>query len=530
GQTDCSIVCEVDLGPNQELCGVTSVPLDSQLANPLATFTWKKDGVLIPGALSQTYTATSSGTYTCIGKCGPNDVTDSVVINLGPNVIVPEQANYTLCDDASNDGIASFDLTTLTPNVLIGLDTNFTYNVTYHYTEANALANTNAINPNVLYIGASQTIYIRITTVGATSCNTVVAQNLVVNSLPIATISSTDSDNTICSDEISASKIIVTPSNFAIANATYVWSLDGIVIPGAITNEIVPTLTGTYSVVVTLASGCSNTTALDLLFTINTKPDFALTGTNLVKCADEVAVLSVIPTNFTVTDPNISYIWKLDGNVLTGMNTSSISETDYGVYSVEITNFQCKTIQQITVTLDTTEIPINTNGECVGINYILTASPVSSSYDPETVTYLWTNQSGVPVGSNQETFNVSEYVIENGISFDTFPLTFNVKVTTNPDGCTDNQSFEVITSFCTVQKGLSPNGDGSNDYFDLRGLDVKELSVFNRYGTKIYSKTNYKNEWRGQNSKSENSPVGTYYYVIEQKNGETKTGWIYLNR
>jgi len=60
---------------------------------------------------------------------------------------------------------------------------------------------------------------------------------------------------------------------------------------------------------------------------------------------------------------------------------------------------------------------------------------------------------------------------------------------------------------------------------------VAKLSIFNRYGTSVYSKTNYTNEWGGQSNSGNELSDGTYYYVIELKNGrDTKTGWVYINR
>jgi gliding motility-associated-like protein len=82
-----------------------------------------------------------------------------------------------------------------------------------------------------------------------------------------------------------------------------------------------------------------------------------------------------------------------------------------------------------------------------------------------------------------------------------------------------------------IPKGISPNGDGLNDTFNLTGFNVKQLNIFNRYGALVYSRTNYQNEWSGQSGKGQELPDGTYYYVIERNDSsEVKTGWIYINR
>ncbi len=348
-----------------------------------------------------------------------------------------------------------------------------------------------------------------------------------ISSLPIATLVSSDADNTICSNETAT--ITVTPTNFIATAATYAWTLNGNPIAET-TNVISPIATGTYGVTISL-NGCTNASPLTMLFTVNALPTYTLTGTNIIKCVNENAVLTVNPTNYTLGATGITYSWTLDGVPVTTANTTNtISSTQYGVYEVSVGNSGCITKRTITVGLDTANIPINTVGTCEGPNYIITASPVSGSFLPTAgdVIYEWTNDSGTVVGTNQNSFNVTQYVANGGFSI--FPQTFTVKITTIPDGCTDNQEFIVESLVCTIQKGISPNGDGKNDFLDLRGLGVKQLTIFNRYGSKIFSQENYTNEWRGQNSKSENSPVGTYYYVIELKTGENKTGWIYINR
>jgi gliding motility-associated-like protein len=83
---------------------------------------------------------------------------------------------------------------------------------------------------------------------------------------------------------------------------------------------------------------------------------------------------------------------------------------------------------------------------------------------------------------------------------------------------------------CSIPKGISPNGDNLNDELDLSFYNIEKLDIFNRYGTKVYSKSNYENEWFGQSDNGNELPDGTYYYVIDFTDLETKTGWIYINR
>jgi gliding motility-associated-like protein len=99
--------------------------------------------------------------------------------------------------------------------------------------------------------------------------------------------------------------------------------------------------------------------------------------------------------------------------------------------------------------------------------------------------------------------------------------------TPNTSECASVVTMSVRVEQCQIQKGISPNGDGLNDYLELV---ANKVEIFNRYGKKVYTKTNYNNDWHGQFMGGGEMPDGTYYYVIELVSGVMKTGWIYINR
>ncbi|MFV8336474.1 gliding motility-associated C-terminal domain-containing protein [Flavobacterium sp. RSP29] len=215
-------------------------------------------------------------------------------------------------------------------------------------------------------------------------------------------------------------------------------------------------------------------------------------------------------------------------------NSNVFSNLAPGKYtmSVRFTNsIACITLgSEITINAIPPQIQFETIGNCENKEYILTANPLSSSYDPNNVSYQWKDNTGAPVGTNSNVLNVSDVIASTSSGQMVFPVTYTLTVTSTNTGCETSSNVVIESVYCNIQKGISPDGNGSNDFFDLRLMDVKKLEIFNRYGIKVYSQANYTDQWNGQSNKGEDLPSATYYYVIEFNSGEPKTGWIYLIR
>lgn len=92
--------------------------------------------------------------------------------------------------------------------------------------------------------------------------------------------------------------------------------------------------------------------------------------------------------------------------------------------------------------------------------------------------------------------------------------------------CTYETQFTVYNNDCLVPRGISPNGDGLNDSWDLTPQVVSKLSIYNRLGSLVYSyDEGYTNQWHGQATNGSILPSGTYFYSFESLNG-IKTGWV----
>ena len=63
---------------------------------------------------------------------------------------------------------------------------------------------------------------------------------------------------------------------------------------------------------------------------------------------------------------------------------------------------------------------------------------------------------------------------------------------------------------------FTPNGDGHNDHWEILNLaDFKpcRVNVFDRYGTQVFSSSDYKNDWDGSYN-GKQLANDTYYYFV----------------
>ena len=100
-------------------------------------------------------------------------------------------------------------------------------------------------------------------------------------------------------------------------------------------------------------------------------------------------------------------------------------------------------------------------------------------------------------------------------------MTYSLLVT-SVNGCKASDDVIVkILKNIKVPNAFSPNGDGINDTWVILHLDDYPdctVDVYNRYGQVVYHSTGYTKPWDGRLN-SQPLPVGTYYWIINPKNG-----------
>ena len=99
----------------------------------------------------------------------------------------------------------------------------------------------------------------------------------------------------------------------------------------------------------------------------------------------------------------------------------------------------------------------------------------------------------------------------------------------------ESMAADSVDSDLDVPNVFTPNGDGTNDYFEVStdGTTVYEFTVFTRNGSRIYHSLSPRIFWDGNSTGGEELSEGIYYYVIEEEGDSErfeKAGFIHLYR
>jgi gliding motility-associated-like protein len=100
-------------------------------------------------------------------------------------------------------------------------------------------------------------------------------------------------------------------------------------------------------------------------------------------------------------------------------------------------------------------------------------------------------------------------------------ITYTLKVTSE-DGCSASDNvFVKVLKAPSIPNTFSPNGDGVHDRWEIKYLESypgATLEIYNRYGQLLFKSIGYSKPWDGT-LKGSPLPAGTYYYIINPKNG-----------
>ncbi len=268
---------------------------------------------------------------------------------------------------------------------------------------------------------------------------------------------------------------------------------------------VTPSTNTTYTTTSTLGS-CTNTA----VFTVSVAPIPTITVVGTVVCPGQNAIITASGAT--------TYTWS------TGANTNVIS-----VNPIVNTSY--------TVTGTTVASCSNTSVYTVSV---ITSKPQLQELDPVKFCLDSTKKIAISVSSGNPPYTLSWIIPGNGmIPYDTVNTTYYF---TQSQTASNGNYIIIVTDQClfkdtiivnietlncnlSVPNVVTPNGDNINDIFKINGLENfpnSVLNVFTRWGNKVYSSDNYKNDWKPEQND------GTYFYVLEVSDGRKLNGFFQI--
>lgn len=207
-----------------------------------------------------------------------------VASGLHAQIPIGQPADLTFCDNG-NDGVEIFNLTTVVPEILNGLNPS-EYSVEFYASMSQAQEGMEGFDLPMNYANTTspQIIYVRVEEIADSTNFDIASFQLLVNAVPVFDIA----DITICDGQIG-----LLDSNL---NGAYLfqWSFGDSVIAGATSNSFSVTDSGLYRLLVTdVTTGCSYEDSA--MVTVNPSAVATLSGTTLIE-AGETATVSITGT------------------------------------------------------------------------------------------------------------------------------------------------------------------------------------------------------------------------------------------
>ena len=268
-------------------------------------------------------------------------------------------------------------------------------------------------------------------------------------------------------------------------------------------------------------SGCPHDTII-VVNSIHPEPRGSFTVDKTDVCIG--GTFSFRSTSDPADGSTTQWFWDMaDGNT---RNTSSFTYLYSGVNNYPVTHyivnsFGCRSSVATTL-VSVNPYPVVDAGprKLMLEGGAVELTPIITSRDP--VTYSWTPAA-----------YLNNPTLERPLARPPDDTYFTLVVTTSK-GCSNSDTmFVKVLKKPDVPNIFSPNGDGVNDQWVIKYLDTYpgcSVNIVNRYGQLVFKSIGYPTPWDGKVNGAD-APVGTYYYVIDPKNGRPPlTGYVDIIR
>jgi len=455
---------------------------------------------------SQVGPGTYQFTYTVAGTPPCTDASTTISVTVEDAVFAGNDTTLEICSDS-----ASIDLLTLLP----GADTGGSFSP--------ALASGTTIFDPLQDADGTYTYTVM------NGCNTDMS-NLVIT-VTQAPDAGQNGSITICRADGTIDLLTVlggTPD----ANGTFTPSLSS---GTSIFDPEIDTA-GMYTYTVQAQAPCTTNATAQVTIFVNDSPAPVLVNSTASFCATEMP--SIADLDPFIVGTNVQWFAEID-------STTPLLDTDllidgktYYATQTEGSGCESNTRVALLVIVNSVETPIIDRAAielCVIDNPTLqTLTVLVDQYDPNTMNVVWydsaTNDIVLPLST----------LLENG-------ATYYAALIDDTTLCESEVRLEItvdLTNCDTIllPDGFSPNGDGTNDEFIVKNLDVVypkyELEIYNRNGNMVYKGNAGTDPFDGTSNQSGTLgsnvlPVGVYFFIInynDDKGTAPRQGRLYLSR
>ncbi|WP_309640219.1 gliding motility-associated C-terminal domain-containing protein [Flavobacterium sp.] len=284
---------------------------------------------------------------------------------------------------------------------------------------------------------------------------------------------------------------------------------------GFLTNNLWNSTTidsGNFQFKYTVNGSCSTSDTSISTITIKEKPETPIAFLEQAVCDSRALNLQA------TTIPFGNYLWSgPNGFTSSEQNPTieNITTLQAGIYAVKALTNDCESAESNVEVVVNSVPEFTLESGCVNNRYTITATPINNSFDALSANYSWTGPDGYTS-------------LQNPIQITGLPSGVYEVTIANSAGCSTLQSIQIPGTQCEIPNVITPNDDFVNDIFDLTGLLVDKLEVYNRWGRLVYQQNDYTDQWHGQNNKNQPLPDSTYFYIAFLQSGENKQGWVFV--
>ncbi|MEX1189510.1 MAG: gliding motility-associated C-terminal domain-containing protein [Bacteroidia bacterium] len=280
-------------------------------------------------------------------------------------------------------------------------------------------------------------------------------------------------------------------------NTYYEWGINpGSIIDSLSNNAILYfSQPGTAVITMSTVNECGNRNS-NRNITVRPPPEI-LTNNDTTICADEPVFLSTTDGN------NYQFYWSEGDDVISQDREFEVIPDTTTTYYIRVTNFgglACESIDSVTV-----KVAYPDSGKVYELS-ICEGEEVMLMSDTVAALYIWS------------TGQTDPFILVSDSGWYFVNLLFENEV------CIVVDSFHVSIKPCfqplILPNVFSPNGDGFNDVFTAGQTftyDEFAITIWNRWGIKVYESLNPYFEWNGNDMNGDKLPDGTYFYVASLK-------------